>query len=176
MRTAVKAGAIGAGVYILFTLLGYVIYFVPLESVSAISYAFYALYTIIGFGIGLLAALWLPPPRIARRTGGVGALAGILAFVASSCIALILYVVFSLTTGIPQRYLERAALAGDTQWLANPVAQIALYACGGLVGLVIFGLLGWMGGIVGYALGKRRVVLTADADTTKVSGDAKTER
>lgn len=157
MRAAIKAGLIGAGAYVLFTLLGYMIYFVPSESVSAISYALYAVYAIIGLGVGSLAIFWLPPPLTIRRTGGVGALAGILAFVVSSGIALILYALFSLATGIPQQYLERMALADDAQWLTNPATQVVFYVCGGVAGLIIFATLGWLGGVVGQAVTKKRV-------------------
>ena len=155
MRSWIRAGLIGTGVYVLFTLLGWVIYFVPMETASVILYALCIPYLIIGLGVGLLAALWLNPPRTIQRAGASGALAGLLSIVVSSCIAFVLLAVFSVATGIPQRYNQQAALTGGSQWLSNPVMQIAIYACGAVICLVIFPLLGWLGGIIGHALGKK---------------------
>lgn len=157
MASSLKAGLIGAGVAIVFSLLS----LVPcLGCITAI------LALVLYAGVGVLAAYWMEPPRDAGKAAGSGAVAGLITALGGGLTTIVINA-FRFSVGNAQAMLQRQLrqlppelleqwrdLGLDPGMLASPGWAVGSSAvCCGL-GMVLAAALGAAGGAITVSLSK----------------------
>lgn len=147
MSPWLKAGLVGAGVLVVLDLVG----LIPFVGCVTL------LLGIVAYlGIGMLAAYWMPPPRMAGSGAGQGALAAVLAAliggVVSTIIATIQFAVAdtaAIMSQVPADSLQQLEEVGiDPSLLIGPGAGAMYGSVCCLIGLILAAILGAVGGAV----------------------------
>jgi len=158
MRSWLKAGLIGGAILIVLDLLGLIGLVAPAVG-QAINCCVAILFFVTYLGTGVLAALWLVPPRTAGEGAQAGVLAGLLAGGIDTVFTVLENLVLSLT-GLAQRYYleqlprEAIRMLGRMRLsqFFSPGGIVAASLCGSICGLVVAAVLGAIGGAVLAAL------------------------
>ena len=147
MSSWVKAGLVGAAVLVVLNLVGLI------PCVGCVT----LLLGIVAYlGIGMLAAYWMPPPRMAGQGAGQGAMAAVLAAliggVVNTIIAAIQLAVAdtaAIMSQIPQESLQQLEELGmDPSALVGPGAGLMYGGVCCLIGLILAAILGAVGGAI----------------------------
>lgn len=145
MPSGIKAGLIGAGVGIVFGLLGLI---------PAIGCCFNLAMFLVYVLAGVLAALWIPPIRSAGAGAAQGAIAGLITRIGSSVVGVIRALIFAVTNrGMPvdpttMEQLKELGVEIDpavwefTTGVGGAVLSGVLCCVGGLALGVILGAIG----------------------------------
>jgi hypothetical protein len=157
MSSSLKAGLIGAGVAILFSLLSLVPCLGCITSILAL---------VLYVGVGVLAAIWMEPPRDAGKAAGLGAVAGLITAMGGGLITIVVNALrFSVGSGqamlerqlrqLPPQLLEQWRDLGlDPRVLARPgwIVGSSVVCCG--LGMLLAAGLGAAGGAIYVSLSK----------------------
>lgn len=157
MSSSLKAGLIGAGVAIVFSLLSLVPCLGCIASLLAL---------VLYVGVGVLAAYWMEPPRDVGRAAGAGAVAGLITALVGGLTTVVINA-FRFSVGgagatlqrqlrqLPPQLLEQWRDLGiDPRVLARPGWAVGSSAvCCGL-GMVLAAALGAAGGAIYVSLSK----------------------
>jgi hypothetical protein len=147
MSPWLKAGLVGAGVLVVLDLVGLI------PCVACVT----LLLGIVAYlGIGMLAAYWMPPPRVAGTGAGQGALAAVLAALIGGSINTIIFTIqmavadtAAIMSQIPAESLQQLEELGiDPSALVGPGAGVAYGSVCCLVGLILAAILGAVGGAI----------------------------
>jgi len=132
MKTWIKAGLVGGIVGVVLTLPGLLVFYLPLQLGLIISTCASIVFLLLYPGVGVLAAFWLPEPRIPKQGAIEGALAGLLAFGIDS-IATIIITLFIVWTGGMEQYIRQLYPYFDSDLLATTntltVGLLSAFSC-----------------------------------------------
>lgn len=149
MSPWVKAGLVGAAVLVVINLVG----LIPVLCVGCVS----PLLGIVAYlGIGILAAYWMPPPRMAGPGAGQGALAAVLAALIGGVVNIIIYTIqmavidtATIMSQIPAESLQQLEELGmDPSVLVGPQIGVLTGSVCCLIGLILAAILGAVGGAI----------------------------
>jgi len=145
-QAVLKAGGIGAGVIILLNLFGLI------PCVGCITFILVLLAYV---GIGVLAALWMTPPRTAGSGATNGAIAAVVTALIAGFINIIVMAIYSSITGasqlsqVPPEQLQILMDAGiDPAMLVGPLAAAGVGVLCCTAYLFIGAALGAIGGAI----------------------------
>jgi hypothetical protein len=147
MSPWLKAGLVGAGVLVVLDLVG----LIPFIGCVTL------LLSIVAYlGIGMLAAYWMPPPRMAGSGAGQGALAAVLAALIGGAVSTIIAVIqfavadtAAILSQVPAESLQQLEEMGiDPSFLVGPGAGAMYGSVCCLIGLILAAILGAVGGAV----------------------------
>ena len=146
MQAVLKAGGIGAAVVILLNLLGLI------PCVSCITFILVILAYV---GVGILAALWMKPPRTAGSGATNGAIAAVVTAFIAGLINIGVLAIYAGITGasqlsqLPPEQLQILTDAGiDPTMLVGPLASAGVGAFCCTIYLFIGAALGAVGGAI----------------------------
>ncbi|MBN1995101.1 MAG: hypothetical protein JW953_20575 [Anaerolineae bacterium] len=144
MQAVLKAGGLGAVVLIVLNLLGLI------PCVGCITFI---LSLVVYVGIGVLAAMWMMPPRTAGSGATNGAIAAVAAALVAGGVNTVIMAIYGLITGgsqlsqIPPEQMEVLVEAGiDPAMLAGPLGAAGAGVCCCTIFLFIGAVLGAAGG------------------------------
>lgn len=160
MRPWLKAGLTGSIVLSVLTLSTTLMYLVPLEIGAIVGSCACLPFFLVYPAIGVLAALWMPPPRSAGQGAQAGALAGLVAGVVDGIVTVVWMLVLVLL-GISQRYLAQFSPAmlyslkkSGMYFLFTPSGLMATALCNAVIFIAWAAVFGALGGAI-YAAIKR---------------------
>ena len=146
MQAVLKAGGIGAAVVIVLNLFGLI------PCVGCITFILVLLAYI---GVGVLAALWMTPPRTAGSGATNGAVAAVVAALIAGLINIVVMAIYAAVTGasqlaqLPPEQLQLLTEAGiDPTMLVGPIASVGVGAACCTIFLFISAALGAIGGAI----------------------------
>jgi len=147
MSPWLKAGLIGGAVLVVLDLL---------SLIPCVGIVTCILMLVVYFGIGVLAAYWIPPVRMAGQAAGQGALAAALAALVGGVVNTIISAVQMALTDksailaqIPAESLEQLRQAGiDPSTFIGPGAGVGVGSLCCITGLIFAAILGAVGGAI----------------------------
>ena len=147
MSPWLKAGLVGAGVLVVLDLVGLI---------PCVGCVTLLLGVVAYLGIGMLAAYWMPPPRVAGTGAGQGALAAVLAALIGGLVNTIIATIqlavadtAAIMSQIPAESIQQLEEMGmDPSLLVGPGAGAMYGSVCCLVGLVLAAILGAVGGAI----------------------------
>lgn len=147
MSSWLKAGLVGGAVLIVLDLLG----LIPCVGVVTC-----ILGLLVYIGVGVLAAYWMPPTRMAGTAAGQGAMAAALAALIGGVVNTIITTAqlaltdtSAILSQLPADQLQQLREAGiDPSMFAGPGAGVAVGSLCCLTGLILAAILGAVGGAV----------------------------
>jgi hypothetical protein len=147
MSPWVKAGLVGAAVLIVLDLVG----LIPCVGCVA-----FLLGIVAYLGIGMLAAHWMPPPRMAGSGAGQGALAAVLAALIGGIVNTIIATIqmavadtAAIMSQVPSESLQQLEELGmDPSVFVGPGAGALYGSVCCLIGLILAAILGAVGGAI----------------------------
>jgi len=146
MQAVLKAGGIGAAVVIVLNLFGLI------PCVGCITFILVLLAYI---GVGVLAALWMTPPRTAGSGATNGAVAAVIAALIAGLINIVVMAIYAAVTGasqlaqLPPEQLQLLTEAGiDPTMLVGPIASVGVGSVCCTIFLFISAALGAIGGAI----------------------------
>ena len=146
MQAVLKAGGIGAVVVIVLNLFGLI------PCVGCITFILVLLAYV---GVGILAALWMTPPRTAGSGATNGAVAAVVTALIAGLINIVVLAIYGAVTGasqlaqLPPEQLQLLTEAGiDPTMLVGPMASAGVGAFCCTIYLFIGAALGAIGGAI----------------------------
>jgi hypothetical protein len=149
MSSWLKAGLVGAAVLIVLDLVG----LIPMFCVECIALL---LSIVVYLGIVVLAAYWMPPPRVAGQGAGQGALAAVLAALIGGVVNTIILTIqwtavdaATITSLVPAESLQQLQELGmDPSDFVGPGPGALSGSVCCAIGLVLAAVLGAIGGAI----------------------------
>jgi len=132
MKTWLKAGLVGGVVGIVLTLPAFLAFYIPVGLGLFISSCASIVFLLLYPGVGMLAAFWLPKPRVTKQGAIDGALAGLIAFGIDSIATILLTLIVAWTGGLEQYMAQFSPyMSSDAFATTNAVtiATIAGFSC-----------------------------------------------
>lgn len=142
MRPWLKAGLIGGGVLSLLTIITYLGDLLPQGISTIISCCLCLPILLVYPGTGVLAALWLSPPRTAGAGAREGALAGVVAGVIDGLITVIMggaigpRMYQQAFQQLPPESLQALQEMGLMNFFTSTAGLAVLAGCGGIIGIL----------------------------------------
>jgi hypothetical protein len=147
MSPWLKAGLIGAAVLVVLDLL---------SLIPCVGFITCILMLVVYLGIGVLAAYWIPPVRMAGQAAGQGALAAALAALVGGVVNTIISTIqlavtdrSAILSQLPAESIEQLRQAGiDPTALVGPGAGAGIGSLCCITGLIFAAILGAIGGAI----------------------------
>lgn len=140
MKSWIRAGIVGGVAGIVLTLPAFLAFYLPLALGSIISTCASIVFLLLYPGVGVLAAYWLPTPRVIKQAAIDGALAGFLAFGIDSIATIILTLIVAGTGGMEQ-YIQQLTPYFGRDFTPDILATTNTVVVGLIVGFSCISLL-----------------------------------